>query len=71
MVVHITDYSFGEAGASKAHHQVQFSPSLRILPQWCTEDCAGRKHSQYRLVATVVHHGRHASGVLRHGGGDA
>lgn len=63
MVVHIADYSFGEAGASKMHHQVAFGPSLRIQPQWCTDDCVGRKHASYRLVATITHHGRHASGA--------
>jgi hypothetical protein len=64
MVLHITDYSFGEAGASKLHHQVAFGPALHIAPQWCTEDCqGGRKHANYRLIATITHHGRHASGA--------
>eukprot|EP00775_Hariotina_reticulata_P007300 gene7300-7513_t len=43
--------------------QVTFGPVLKMRPNWLSEDCADRKMGvSYKLVATVIHHGRTAAG---------
>jgi hypothetical protein len=54
-------YSLGR-GSSKLHHNVTYPLSLRMKPQWTSDDCPGRRSAQYQLIALVTHHGRNASG---------
>jgi hypothetical protein len=32
--------------------------SLRMKPQWTSDDCPERRSAQYQLIALVTHHGR-------------
>jgi hypothetical protein len=40
-----------------------FGPVLKMRPSWLSDDCPDRKSgAAYKLVATVIHHGRTAAG---------
>jgi len=62
LVLHLMRFSFGVQGSSKLHHPVAFGPMLKLKPSWMSEDCPGRKNAEYKLIATVIHHGRNSTG---------
>jgi ubiquitin carboxyl-terminal hydrolase 10 len=69
LVLHLMRFAFGEQGSAKLHQVVAFAPRLRLKPSWTSEDCAGRKTAEYRLIATVIHHGRNSTGGRGQGPG--
>ncbi|KAF6262817.1 hypothetical protein COO60DRAFT_573899 [Scenedesmus sp. NREL 46B-D3] len=64
LLLAINRYTYSQdRGSSKLHHNVTYPLSLRMRPQWTSDDCPERRSAQYQLIALVTHHGRNASGA--------
>jgi ubiquitin C-terminal hydrolase len=63
LVLHLVRFAYGAGSSGKVNKAIAFSSSLRLKPNMLSEDCPDKKGAaQYRLVATVSHHGRTLSG---------
>ncbi|PNG66850.1 Ubiquitin carboxyl-terminal hydrolase 10, partial [Tetrabaena socialis] len=61
LVLHLKRFTYtaaGGGGYSKLHKTVGFGCCLRLEGKVLAEDCPDRANSEYRLFATVIHHGR-------------
>jgi hypothetical protein len=63
LVLHIKRFGYDERGSSKLHQAIAFQPRLRVRAAWMTDDCPDRKAGcEYQLLASIIHHGRNATG---------
>ncbi|KXZ42153.1 hypothetical protein GPECTOR_194g321 [Gonium pectorale] len=65
LVLHLKRFTYTAAnggGYTKLHKSVAFGSSLRLEGKVLAEDCPDRANSEYRLFATVIHHGRSIAG---------
>ncbi len=66
LVLHLVRFAYGAGSSGKVNKPVAFSSSLRLKPNMLSDDCPDKKAAaQYRLIATVSHHGRTLSGGRR------
>ncbi|KAI8476778.1 MAG: hypothetical protein J3K34DRAFT_400419 [Monoraphidium minutum] len=65
LMLHINRFAYdAERNATvKLHQHIAFPPLLRLRPQWLSDDCPDRRGAAggYRLVASIIHHGRNSS----------
>jgi len=67
-MLHLNRFTYDAArnATVKLNHHVSFPAHLRLRPQWLSEDCPDRRGASqgYRLVASIIHHGRNSSSEL-------
>jgi hypothetical protein len=65
LMLHINRFAYdAERGNTvKLHQHIAFPSQLRLRPGWLSEDCPDRRGAAqgYRLVASIIHHGRNSS----------
>eukprot|EP00798_Chlamydomonas_sp_ICE-L_P001434 gene1434-32807_t len=63
LVLHISRFEYRSSGVHKIHKPIDFDFTLRLRKPVLSEDCPDcRGVAEFRLVATVSHHGRNAAG---------
>jgi hypothetical protein len=73
LMLHINRFAYdAERNATvKLHQFIAFPAHLKLRPQWLSEDCPDRRGAAqgYRLVASIIHHGRNSQSERGHGRG--
>lgn len=66
LMLHISRFSYDASrnATVKLHQHIAFPAHLKLRPGWLSEDCPDRRGAAagYKLVASIIHHGRNASG---------
>lgn len=64
LLLAVNRYSFclDHGRANKLHHALSYPMTLKLRPQWTSDDCQDRRSTQYQLIGLVTHHGQKATG---------
>lgn len=67
LLLHLKRFTMTPAGfASKLHKPIAFDSVLRLKRPQLSDDCPDcRGSAEYKLMATVSHHGRNITGEMR------
>jgi hypothetical protein len=69
LMLHINRFAYDPLrnATVKLHQHIAFPAHLKLRAHWLSEDCPDRRGAAagYRLVASVIHHGRNSSSELR------
>jgi hypothetical protein len=73
LMLHINRFAYDAKrnATVKLHQFIAFPSHLKLRPQWLSEDCPDRRGAVqgYRLVASIIHHGRNSQSERRAPGG--